>query len=78
MEVKSAPTYPDDLKVKDIIEGGHISAVKFNYNEIRLELSDGHELHAYATKDSMGQTRLSVDVMKKVITKVAGVDLDEC
>ncbi|MFR7303999.1 hypothetical protein ACLVL3_05135 [Streptococcus pneumoniae] len=80
MEVKSEPTstYVDAVEVRDRVVGGHISEVKFEYNEIRLELSDGHELHIYSTLDNMGQVRLSVDVMKTVMTKVkvAGVSLD--
>lgn len=74
--MKEHTSITPEVKVKDIIEGGHIASVKFEYNEVQLELNNGFLINIHAQSDEMGHCRLSVEALKKVLTKVAGVSLD--
>lgn len=76
MKAIQESTYVQAVEVKKIVEGSYISSIKFEYNEVRLELSNGHELLVNVSKDSGDMSILSINVLKKVLTRVAGVRLD--
>ncbi|WP_353856733.1 hypothetical protein [Bacillus sp. Bos-x628] len=72
----------NELKPVDILKenviGTNVTGIDFGCNEIKILLNTGHEIHAYASGYEYGEITLTVDLMKREIKRVVGVDLDEC